>query len=101
MGVGDVSVDLGGADVGMAKEGLDGADVGAVHEEIGGERVAEGVGGDVFGDAGGASIFFDDTLDGAGSDAAKIAGGVDGLLVVGVVEEEGGKGIVANAEIVF
>ena len=40
-------------------------------------------------------------LDGAGSDAAKIAGGVDGLLVVGVVEEEGGKGIVANAEIVF
>ena len=29
--VGDVSVDLGGADVGMAEERLDGADVGAVH----------------------------------------------------------------------
>ena len=39
MGVGDVGVDLGGGDVGMAEHGLDGAEVGAVHEEVGGEGV--------------------------------------------------------------
>lgn len=38
--VGDVSIDLGGRDVGMAEEALNGANIGAVHEEIGGERVA-------------------------------------------------------------
>jgi len=30
--IGDVGVDLGGADVGVAEHGLDGAEVGAVHE---------------------------------------------------------------------
>ncbi len=30
--VGDVSVNLGGGDVGVAEHGLDGAEVGAVHE---------------------------------------------------------------------
>ena len=52
MGVGDVGVNLSGADVGMAEKGLDGADVSAVHEEIGGEGMAEGVRSDVLGDAG-------------------------------------------------
>ncbi len=51
MGVGDVGVDLGRADVGVAEHGLDTAEVGAVHEEVGGERVAKGVWSDVFGDA--------------------------------------------------
>ena len=35
--VGDVSVDLGGGDVGVAEETLDGAEIGTVHEEVGGE----------------------------------------------------------------
>ncbi len=38
--VGDVGVDLGGGDVGVAEHALDGADVGAVHEQVSGERVA-------------------------------------------------------------
>ena len=52
MGVGDVGVNLGGGDVGVAEERLDGAKIGAVHEEVGGEAVAEGVGSDVRGATG-------------------------------------------------
>ena len=63
VGVGDVGVDLGGGDVGVAEHGLDGADVGAVHEEVGGEAVAEGVRGDVFGDVGEFGVFLDDAFD--------------------------------------
>lgn len=63
VGVGDVGVDLGGADVGVAEHGLDGAEVGAVHEEVGGEAVTEGVGGDVFRDAGFFGVGLDDTFD--------------------------------------
>lgn len=40
VGVGDVGVDLGGGDVGVAEHALDGADVGAVHEEVGGEGMS-------------------------------------------------------------
>lgn len=40
VGVGDVGVDLGGGDVGVAEHGLDAAEVGAVHEEVGGEGVS-------------------------------------------------------------
>lgn len=58
------------------------------------------MGGDVFSDAGGASVFFDDALDGAGGESSEISGGVDGALVFGVVEEEGGEGIVAGGEVV-
>lgn len=63
VGVGDVGVDLSGGDVGVAEHGLDGANVGAVHEEVGGEAVAEGVGGDVFCDAGFFGVELDDALD--------------------------------------
>lgn len=52
VGVGDVGIDLGGGDVGVAEHGLDGADVGAVHEEVGGEAVAESVGRNMLRDAG-------------------------------------------------
>ena len=97
--VGDVGVDLGGADVGVAEEGLDGADVGAVVEEVGGEGVAEGVGGDVFGDAGEFGVFFYEALDGAGGEAAVVAGGVGGAGVSGVVEEEGGELVGAALQI--
>ena len=76
--VGDVGVNLGGADVGVAEHGLDGTEVGAVHEEVSGERVTEGVGGDVFGDAGGAGAFFDDALNTAGCEAAIITRGAGG-----------------------
>ena len=62
--------------------------------------MAQGVGGDVFGDAGEFGVFLDDALDGARGEAAEIAGGVDGLLVFAVVEEERGEGIGAGAEII-
>lgn len=65
MGVGDVGVDLSGADVGVAEERLDRAEVGAVDEEVGGEGVAEGVGGNVFGNACDTDVFVDDAFDGA------------------------------------
>ena len=63
VGVGDVGVDLGSADVGVAEHSLDGAEVGAVHEKVGGEAVAEGVGGDVFRDASLLCVGLDDTFD--------------------------------------
>lgn len=91
-----MGVDLGGGDVGVAEHGLDGAEVGAVHEEVSGEAVAEGVGGDVLGDASGFGIFFDDAFDGAGGEAAVVAGGVEGVEAARVVEEEGGEGIGAG-----
>ena len=97
--VGDVGVDLSGGDVGVAEKGLDGAEIGAVHEEVGGERVAESVGGNVFGDAGGASVFFYDALNRARGETAIVAGSVDGLEMMRVVEEEGGQGIGASGEI--
>ncbi len=43
MGVSNVSVDLGGANVGMAEHGLDRTQVGAVHEQVGGKAVPERV----------------------------------------------------------
>lgn len=101
VGVGDVGIDLGGGDVGVAEHGLDGAKVGAVHEEIGGEAVAEGVGGDVFRDASFAGVFLDDALDGARSEAAKITGGVEFALVFAVVEKEGGEGVGAGVEVIL
>lgn len=63
VGIGDVGVDLGSADVGMAEHGLDGAEVSAVHEEVGGEAVAESVRGDVFRDAGLLCVGLDDAFD--------------------------------------
>ena len=61
--VGNVGVNLGGGDVGVAEHGLHGADVGAVHEEVGGEAVTEGGGGDGFRDAGLFCVGLDDTFD--------------------------------------
>lgn len=100
VGVGDVGVDLGGADVGVAEEGLDGAEVGTVHEEVGREGVAEGVGGDIFSNTGEAGVFFDDALDGARGETAKIAGVINGLEVFAVVKKKGGEGIGARVEII-
>jgi len=44
---GDVGVNFGGADGGVAQEFLDDAQVGAMLEQVGGEAVPEHVGGDV------------------------------------------------------
>ncbi len=55
----------------------------------------------MFGDAGGAGVFFYDALDGAGGESSKISRGVDGVEVFGVVEEEGGEGIVADGEVIL
>ncbi len=40
---GDVGVDLGGGDVGVAEQGLDNAQVGAAFQQVGGEGVAQDV----------------------------------------------------------
>ena len=48
----DVGVELGGAYAFVAKHGLYGSEVGTALEEVGGEGVAQGVGGDGTSDAG-------------------------------------------------
>lgn len=55
-------VDLGGGDIGVAEEGLDGAEVGAVAQQIGGERMADSVGSNLFGNAGFDGVVFDDSF---------------------------------------
>ena len=60
MGRGHVRVDLGGGEIGVAEHLLDGAQVGASLEQVGGERVPEGVGGDVVGQAGLPRVALDD-----------------------------------------
>lgn len=56
---GDVSVDFGGADIGVAEEFLDDAEVGAIFQKVGGEAVAEHVWSDVALDAAPESLLFD------------------------------------------
>ena len=58
--VGNVGVDLGGADVGMAKQGLDRADIGAVREKVSGEAVSYYMRSDLLGNTCFDSIVFDD-----------------------------------------
>ena len=81
MCIGYMRINLGGGNIGMAEHGLNRANIGAVHEEIGGEGMAKSMRGDMFGDAGLFSVFFDNALDRASGEAAKIARGVGGLLV--------------------
>ena len=52
VGVSDMSVYLGSSHVAVAQHGLDGPQIGSIHKQVSGERVAQGVRGDVFGDAG-------------------------------------------------
>ena len=49
-----MGVDLGGGDVRVAQHLLDGAEVRAVFQQMDGEGVAQGVGGDILLDAGSA-----------------------------------------------
>lgn len=99
--VGDVSVDLGGRDVGVAKHGLDGAEIGAIHEEIGGEAVTEGVGGDVLCDAGGAGVFLDDTFDRTGGEATVITRSVRRGEIFAVIEKKWGERIGASIKVIL
>lgn len=85
VGIGDVGVDLSGGDVGVAEHGLDGAKVSAVHEEVSGEAVAQGVGGDVLGDAGEFGVFLDDAFDGTSSETTIVAGSIGCGLVFAVI----------------
>ena len=85
MWVGDVSVNLGGANVGMAEESLNGANVGAVHKEIGRERMTKSVRRDVLGDAGCMCVFFDHAFDATRSETTIVARSIDGLKVFAVV----------------
>ncbi len=55
----------------------------------------------MFGDAGEFGIFLDDTFDGAGGEATKIARDVGRSLIFAVVEEEGNERIGAGGEIIL
>jgi hypothetical protein len=65
---GDVGVEFGGGDAGVAEEFLDDAEVSAVFEEVGGEGVAEHVGCDVARNAGVAGAGFDAAPHGRGAE---------------------------------
>jgi len=99
MGVGDMGIDLCGGDVGVAEERLDRTEVGAVHEEVGGERVSQGVGRNVFGDAGFFGVFFDEALDGTGGEATIVARGVGGAVVAAIAKEKRSERVGAGGEI--
>lgn len=56
----DVSVNLGGGNIGVAEEFLNDPEVGAIFQEVRGKGVAEKVGVDVLINAGGLGAFLDD-----------------------------------------
>lgn len=98
--VGDVGVDLGGGDVGVAEHGLDGTDVGAVHEQVGGEAMAKSMRRDVLGNAGCVGVFLDDAFDRARSEAAEITRSIDGLEIFAIIKEKGDKRVGADGEVI-
>ena len=68
----DVGVDLGGEDGFVAEHFLDDAEVGAVFDEVGGEGVAEGVGGDFLVDACDERLLLDEVEDGHPAERAAV-----------------------------
>src|ERR1039457_6839631 len=74
---GDVGIDFGRADAGMAEQLLNDAQVRAVIEQMGGKAVAQHVGGDVAGDAGPAGAVFDGQPQSAGGAWGGALGGKD------------------------
>src|ERR1039457_5686979 len=71
---GDVGIDFGRADAGMAEQLLDDAQVRAVIKQMGGKAVAQHVGGDVAGDAGPAGALLDAQPQGHGSEWGAASG---------------------------
>jgi hypothetical protein len=67
---GEVGVDLGGGEAGVAEEFLDGAKVSAGLQQVGGEGVAEGMGADAVLSAGAQHVPMDDAADAAGGEGA-------------------------------
>ena len=65
--VGDVGVDLGGGNVGVAEHDLDGTDIGTVTEEISGKTVTNHVRGHLLGNTSFSRIIFNNSLDAARS----------------------------------
>ena len=76
----DVGVPVGGGDIGMAQEFLDDAEVGAVFEEMGGKRVAEGVGRDRLGEADFGGVVFDSLPNADAAHAGAALGDEDGSV---------------------
>ena len=99
--IGDVSVDLGGGNVGVTEKGLDGTQVGTIHKKIGGKTVTQSMRSDMFGDAGVASMSLDDALNAARGETAIVARGGRDLEIFGIIKKEGGEAVVAKIEIIF
>jgi hypothetical protein len=76
---GDVGVDLGGDEVGVAKEFLDAAEVGSSFQEVGGVTVAQLVGGDSGVETGQEKIRFESALEQARGDGRGRGGGGAGV----------------------
>ena len=77
----DVEVDLGGGDALVAEHLLDGTQVRAAFEEMGGEAVAEGVGGDGGADACGATELLDDVEDGDAGEGRTAADAQEDIIL--------------------
>ena len=68
-----MGVNLSSTDVTVAEERLDRAKVGAIHKEVSGERMAESVWSNMLSNTSKTGIFFDNALNRASGEAAKIA----------------------------
>lgn len=87
----DFHIDMGDGEIGMTEHLLHGPDVGSVFNELGGEGMAEGVGGDVFLDLCGSGIASDlnpDDLLAEGPSALVDEEGADAPVFLGVVRPD-------------
>ena len=56
----DMGINLGRTDTFMSQHALNGTEIGASFQQVGGERMAEGMGADVLGEPYGFAQYFDD-----------------------------------------
>ena len=70
-----------GANVFVAEHGLYGTEVGASLQQMGGKAVAEGVGADVFGDAGLFCVFLDEDKEADAAEMAASGGGDENVVL--------------------
>lgn len=64
--VGDVSINLGGSNIAMAKQRLDGSQISTVHQQVGGKTVAHSMWADMFRNAGQSCVLANHALNAAG-----------------------------------